>query len=1197
MLPLMLPSLQNATVGEIVNYMQLDAGRVENMASYLHPLWDSVLQIAGYSVLLYRVLGPSAVLGMAIMASLIPTNTFIFRRLSAYRMEMLEHTDHRVRVVNEMLQGIRAIKFYHWESAFRTRVESIHEEELGILQRSAQLRSFLVSLLTTAPTLVIVATLTAYSLMGNTLHPSTVFAALALFNQLRFPLYFLPVTLSSLAEGKPSIDRLSNFFAAEEVVPYVQRANHAPRDYPEDVAASISAGAFTWVAPPLAGHVSQPQTPLLHGIELEVKKGELVAIIGEVGSGKSSVLSALLGEMRHVFGTIYTQGSLAFVPQSPWIPNDTVRGNILFGSKYDAEKYAKVVETCGLTRDLGLLEFGDETEIGEQGINLSGGQKQRLSIARALYKSADLFLLDDPLSALDAQVAQDVFEKCVQGAMAERGATRVLVTNQLQFLPRVDRVIMMGRLPGVDGSTIVDQGTYEELISRGHDLKAAVGAHDEEEDVAIADGHAPSAVAMPSLSHLEEELVEAVVLPSVDPSSPVEEPSPPSDAPPPSPIKKGRGRAGGGLMSDEDRATGAVARSVYTSYLSSAAKPMVLGMLGCLFLVSNTAVQLQQWVVSFWTSDPGYVLHPLRFYLAGVTGTAAVVASLTHLRTVFAYTLGIRAARRMHRTMLQRVLHAPVSFFDSTPVGRIVQRFSKDTDSIDQSLVGQLIMLINAIMGMVGSLGAIMVATPPFALVVGPLAAIYIRMMNYFRPVARELQRLDSITRSPVYAHFGETLGGLTAIRAFGHTPRFARTNEMLLNANLAAYLTKKAADRWLNVRLELMGNVVVLMSGLLCVQIARGGRFVPGLAGLAITNALSVTGLLNWVVRCYSETEAMMTGVERVLYTSRETVQEAPHAVNCHKKSSRMGIGDELSGTAGSTVADHTECPDDDMLLQTGWPWEGAIEFRGVNMRYRSDVGLALKDVDLAIRPGEKVGIVGRTGSGKSSLNKVLFRIVEPETGTILLDGVDCGRVGLGALRSRLTIIPQDPVLFSGTLRTNLDPFGDHSDEEIWDALDAAKLGAIARALQGGLSHPIAEYGENFSVGQRQLICLARALLRRTRVLLLDEATSSIDYSTDKTIQEAISVAFENCTVLTVAHRLETIRNSDRVLVMDDGKVVEFAPPDELASNPNSRFAQLLAAENNQKSNNNGNNRAPATHANGASVLTPAASGGAAVA
>ncbi len=529
-----------------------------------------------------------------------------------------------------------------------------------------------------------------------------------------------------------------------------------------------------------------------------------------------------------------------------------------------------------------------------------------------------------------------------------------------------------------------------------------------------------------------------------------------------------------------------------------------------------------------------------------------MIVTTSQLSSMYAWLLGINAARKMHRNMLSRVLHAPVSYFDTNPIGRIVQRFSKDTNAIDQELPYVMHMALSAFMDMIVTLVSISFGVPEFIFLIAPISYLYIRIANFSRPASRDLQRLISVARSPIYAHFGETLGGLTAIRTFGQSQRFISSNEDLQNKHIAVSQSKRAADRRIAILLQLLGSMTVLISGLLCVRKAkRAGSGAASFAGITLLNASIASNMFAWVLRLCMDIESIMTGVERVLHTSTKTPQEALQRVYAPKREQSLDL---------------PECTNDLVLQQTSWPWEGGIEFRGVNMRYRPDVSLSLKGVDFAIKPGEKVGVVGRTGSGKTSLLQVLFRMVEPEAGTVLLDGVDCSRVGISTLRSSLTIIPQDPVLFSGTLRSNLDPCMSFSDEEVINTLKSAKLDPEL-CSHSGLMSQVAEHGLNFSAGQRQLICLSRALLKKkwARILVLDEATSSIDIGTDELVQLVIARSFQNATVITIAHRQNTILNSDRILVMDNGRVAEFGSPQELLKNPQSLYSLLLSAESKQ--------------------------------
>lgn len=1041
--------------------------------------------------------------------------------------------------------------------------------------------------------------------------------------------------------------------------------------------------------------------------------------------GKSLLLNALLGELHKEAGEVTVNGRVAYVPQSAWIPNESLQNVVLFGRPMDQMKYAMSLRVCGLTKDLSLFEAGDQTEIGERGVNLSGGQRQRVSLARAVYDDADIYLLDDPLSALDAGVGASVFHDCIKGRL--RGKTRVLVTHQLNVLPACDRIIIMGKCDGRTNSPfsnsqcslddegsccILDQGTLAELLERGHDLSKLVRNEetpantDEDGSVDAAAAAATTAAtdaSLPSyasdkksvsqnvdstassqissstttssiegrnsnsgvtlggvssyqnqtlqsdigaehlfsadsLVHqqpLETDMVdfnstglasavdsqnslcvgcvpptggivdicgdsvdcllenpetataEAAVavavanedtsamphsLPpaatpslsfsttgsstssqtsSFSPSSSLPKPtvtsssaSAGSKTPQPLPPKK--------LMTVEERGEGAVSLSVYKAYIDAARKPTLLVLIIASFLMANASQILQQWVVAAWTSDVGYVKRPLAVYLGGVTFMAALVAFSNWTRTVFQVLIGASASQTLHENMIKKVLSAPLNYFESTPLGRLMQRMSKDLDQIDQQLPGSFAQLIASALQIVGSMMAISIVTPSFGLVMLPVFMVYFRITNYYRTVARELKRLDSISRSPIYSHFSESLGGLPVIRSFRRQRMFQRTNELRLDDNISAYYSLKVVDRWLSVRLELLGNIIVLLSSLLAV--ASGSR--AGSAGISLNNALSITSLLNWAVRNGAETESLMNSVERVLYTTTQTPSEGLAKV------------DSIPATAfrtPPTASSETPLPQSDKeLLESGWPWSGGIVFNDVKMKYRSDFDLVLKGVNLSISPGERVGVVGRTGSGKSSLFRALLRLTDLDAGSIEIDGLDISAIGFKALRSSISIIPQDPYLFSGEIRLNLDPFSTHSDEILWDALRKANLHELVASLPGGLSYQVSEGGSDFSEGQRQLFCLARALVRRSKILLLDEATSSIDSKTSGIIAKMISEEFGggSTTVLTIAHRLDTIMDSDKVLVMEAGKVLEYDSPQALLLNRNSHFSILVASE-----------------------------------
>merc|ERR1711871_475374 len=626
-------------------------------------------------------------------------------------------------------------------------------------------------------------------------------------------------------------------------------------------------------------------------------------------------------------------------------------------------------------------------------------------------------------------------------------------------------------------------------------------------------------------------------------SSPVKKKkSPTSKAIPPLPGK-------GKLTTVEERAEGTVSKDVYLSYLNSAGKPFLIFITLLSFVLANFSQISQQWIVAAWTSDPLYQKNSLRVYLGGVACMATGVALFNYLRTYVGCLFGVAASKVMHWKMISTMLRAPLSYFESTPAGRILQRFSKDLDAIDQQLPSSLGQFMASALQIIGSMIAIIIVSPNFVLALIPIFYLYGTITNYYRVVARDLKRLDSVSRSPIYSHFSESLGGLSIIRVFQRNEAFCRDNEGRVDDSIACFNALKIVDRWLSGRLEFLGNLIVLASAIL--TITSNSR--AGIAGISLNNALSVTSLLNWAVRNVAETENMMNSVERVLYVTNETPMELDNVKNDYNATTVLLERNEHYK--------NVPCNDTE-LKDSGWPWQGGLVLRNVQMRYRADFEPVLKDVDLEIQPGQKIGVVGRTGSGKSTIFRALLRLTELEGGKIYVDGVDISQIGLDALRSAISIIPQDPVLFGGSIRSNLDPFNERTDTELWEALEKVNLLETISNLHGQLSFVVSEGGENFSAGQRQLICLSRALVRRSKLLLLDEATSSVDYETDNLIQRTIREEFKSSTVLTIAHRLNSVLDSDMILCMHDGKVAEFNTPTNLRNDPLSRLSQLLASE-----------------------------------
>uniref|UniRef100_A0AAX7SZW9 Multidrug resistance-associated protein 1 n=1 Tax=Astatotilapia calliptera TaxID=8154 RepID=A0AAX7SZW9_ASTCA len=1087
---------RTSTVGEIVNLMSVDAQRFMDLITYINMIWSAPLQVVLALYFLWQNLGPSVLAGVAVMVLMVPVNAVIAMKTKAYQVAQMKSKDNRIKLMNEMLNGIKVLKLYAWELAFKGKVSDIRESELRVLKKAAYLGAVSTFTWVCAPFLVALSTFAVYVLIDerNVLDAQKAFVSLALFNILRFPLNMLPMVISSMVQASVSLKRLRVFLSHEEL--QLDSVDHCSPLCSAQHSISVTDGAFTW---------SRTESPTLKRCVC-VCVCSLVAVVGHVGSGKSSLLSALLGEMDKLEGSVTVKGSVAYVPQQAWIQNSSLKDNIIFGQERRQSWYQHVVEACALQPDLDILPAGDDTEIGEKGVNLSGGQKQRVSLARAVYCDRTVYLLDDPLSAVDAHVGKHIFDQVIgpQGLLKDK--TRVLVTHGLSYLPQADLILVMMK------GEISEVGSYQHLMATEGAFAeflrtyAAVDKADNsgEECVVLPCSVAPCSVWSSSVCTASKQSTTADEKLSKKPKNPEV-----------------------GKLTEADKAsTGQVKLSVFWAYFKS-----IGVLLSCisllLFLAHHLLSLFSNYWLSLWTDDPVVNgTQPNRLMRLGVYG-AFGLSQGEHDRknscfcvAVFGYSLsmsigGVLASRYLHQSMLYDVLRSPMSFFERTPSGNLVNRFAKEMDTIDTLIPSIIKMFLGSMFNVLGSCVIILIATPLVSIIIPFLGLLYFFVQRFYVASSRQLKRLESVSRSPIYTHFNETLLGTSVIRAFSEQERFIHESDQRVDHNQKAYYPSIVANRWLAIRLEFVGNCIVSFAALFAV-VARQS-LSPGIMGLSISYALQLTTSLTWLVRMSSDVETNIVAVEKVKeYSDTEKEAEWKHEPS---------------------------------TLSPGWPTNGCIEMRNFGLRYRQDLDLAIRNITISINGGEKVGIVGRTGAGKSSLTLGLFRIIEAAEGQIFIDGVDIAKLGLHELRSRITIIPQDPVLFSGSLRMNLDPFDSYTDEEVWRALEFSHLKTFVSSLPNKLNHDCSEGGENLSVGQRQLLCLARALLRKTRILVLDEATAAVDMETDNLIQSTIRSQFEDCTVLTIAHRLNTIMDYTRVLVLENGKMAEFDSPSNLIS------------------------------------------------
>ncbi|XP_066474476.1 ATP-binding cassette sub-family C member 10 [Tiliqua scincoides] len=1109
-------SLTGFTTGEIVNFMSTDTDRLVNFCYSFHELWGLPFQFAITLYLLYQQVGIASLGGLAMALLLVPINKILANCIMANNKEMLKHKDVRVKLMTEFLCGMRVIKFYTWEQHFGTKVYACRAKELKSLRTIKYLDAVCVYLWAALPVVVSILIFITYVLLGHQLSATKVFTALALVGMLILPLNNFPWILNAILEAKVSLDRIQNFLelSDQNLDAYYSKAS------PSDPSSALEMHHSTFSWSPASREDTETHLPTgslqLFIQDLAVAKGTLVGVVGKVGCGKSSLLAAITGELNSLGELVYiwdVEKGFGLATQEPWIQFTSIRENILFGKEYDARFYKEVIEACALSDDLNILPAGDQTEVGENGVTLSGGQKARVALARAVYQEKEIYLLDDPLAAVDADVANHLMQKCILGIL--KHTTRILCTHRIEFLEKADIVLLM------DSGRILKTGTPSEILPLVEDAPKLREMDKRRKN------------RIPSENGEEED---------IEPEE--EEPN----------------QENGLLKQEEDKKEGAVAFQVYKAYWLAVGSCLALSILLSLLLMQASR-NVSDWWLSNWISSlphaentslrklstlpssqlllfsPGGLISPVlatipsngtsdvNFYLT-VYGCIAGANSIFTILRAFLFAFGtIQAATIIHNRLLRRVMKATMTFFDTTPAGRILNRFSSDVYCVDDSLPFMLNIFLANIFGLLGMLVMITYGLPWIGLVLLPLAAIYYSIQRYYRRTSRELKRLYSLTLSPIYTHFSETLTGLSTIRATRAAGRFETENQLRLELNQRCRFASNTAMQWLDIRLQMIGvAVVTAIAGIAIIQHQRK-LGDPGLVGLALSYALSVTNLLSGLITSFTQTETMMVSVER----TEEYATEIP-----------IEPQEELLQVA----------PD--------WPSRGHIEFQQVKLAYRPDLPNALDGVTFTIYPGEKIGIVGRTGSGKSTLFLALFRMVELRAGQILLDNINSHSVGLEKLRSRLAIIPQDPFLFSGTVRENLDPLNQHTDADLYQVLEQCHLREVVTEM-GGLDRELGERGKSLSVGQRQLVCLARALLTQAKVLCIDEATASVDQKTDRLLQQTIRQRFADKTVLTIAHRLNTILDSDRVLVMHAGKVAELDSPAALRKKPDSLFWHLL--------------------------------------
>ncbi|KAI9182639.1 hypothetical protein LWI28_027429 [Acer negundo] len=1103
---------QSHTSGEIVNYMAVDVQRIGDYSWYLHDIWMLPLQIILALAILYKNVGIASVATLVATIISIIVTVPLAKVQEEYQDKLMAAKDERMRKTSECLRNMRILKLQAWEDRYRLKLEEMRGVEFKWLRRALYSQAFITFIFWSSPIFVAAVTFGTSMLLGTQLTAGAVLSALATFRILQEPLRNFPDLVSMMAQTKVSLDRISGFLLEEELQ---EDATIVLPQGMTNIAIEIENGEFCWDLP--------TQRPTLSGISMKVERGMRVAVCGMVGSGKSSFLSCILGEIPKISGEVRVCGTAAYVCQSAWIQSGNIEENILFGSPMDKAKYKRVIHACSLKKDLELFSHGDQTIIGDRGINLSGGQKQRVQLARALYQDADIYLLDDPFSAVDAHTGSDLFKDYIMTALASK--TVVFVTHQVEFLPNADLILVLRE------GRIIQAGKYDDLLQAGTDFRTLVSAHHDAIEAMDIPNHSSEdsdenltldgCVVLDKKCDSAENNIDSLAKEVQDGASASEQKAIKEK-------KKAKRSRKKQLVQEEERVRGRVSMKVYLSYMAAAYK----GLLIPLIILAQVLFQFLQIASNWWmawanpqTEGDQPKVSPMVLiivYMALAFGSSWFI----FVRAVLVATFGLAAAQKLFLKMLRSVFRSPMSFFDSTPAGRILNRVSIDQSVVDLDIPFRLGGFASTTIQLLGIVGVMTKVTWQILLLVVPMAVACLWMQKYYMASSRELVRIVSIQKSPIIHLFGESIAGAATIRGFGQEKRFMKRNLYLLDCFARPFFISIAAIEWLCLRMELLSTFVFAFCMILLVSFPHGA-IDPSMAGLAVTYGLNLNARLSRWILSFCKLENKIISIERIYQYSR-IPSEAPPFIE-------------------------DSCP------PASWPENGTIELIDLKVRYAENLPVVLHGVTCVFPGGKNIGIVGRTGSGKSTLIQALFRLIEPADGRIIIDNIDISTVGLHDLRSRLSIIPQDPTLFEGTIRCNLDPLEEHSDAEIWEALDKSQLGEIVREKDLKLDTPVLENGDNWSVGQRQLVSLGRALLKQARILVLDEATASVDSATDNLIQKIIRTEFKNCTVCTIAHRIPTVIDSDLVLVLSDGRVAEYDTPGRLLEDKSSMFLKLV--------------------------------------
>ncbi|KAJ7685835.1 multidrug resistance-associated ABC transporter [Mycena rosella] len=1109
---------------QIMTLMTTDVDRVGKFTQMIFTVIDAPIELAVGTIFLYKLLGISCFFGLGVSVLCLPLNHFAGKVVSGAQDNLMKARDERVALMNEILGGIRMLKFMAWERSFEARVMKIRVKELKYQRLNYTIEALLAGLWNMTPILVTLVSFYHFAVIrGETITPSIAFTSIIVFNELKFALSALPETFISMLQSIVSLRRIEKYLHTAEVTPVLPIERQS-----QEIAFQSCTVTWPQDRSPSSAAPSAASTPrykfVLVDLTLKFPPGELSLICGKLGSGKTLLLLALLGEADVLSGQMMCprspadslasfavshptkeewviQGICAFVPQAAWLRNASIKDNILFNLPYDEERYKLTLEVCALRADMEILEDGDESEIGERGVNLSGGQKARVSLARAVYSRASILLLDDVLSAVDAHTAHHLYHSCLRGELMQE-RTVILVSHHVQLCaPGAGYVVAL------DNGRVQFQGKREEFqtsgVMSGLVQSTTAEAHDLKEEAAI------DALEIPADK-------DAAVTAVAEPSKAEKQP----------PRK---------FFEDEKRAVGRVEWSVWKTYISACGSTWYWTLFAAIFIVAALAPLMENGWLSYWSrGDDSY--SPI-FYLTIYVAVTTLGLIITTLRYFVLYNGAIHASTILYKNLLQAVLFAHIRFHDTISRGRLLNRFGKDFEGVDSNLSDNFgRSAIHIISTITTVLTLSVVGGPPFVFAAFLLFVIYYQIAKIYGQACRDLRRIDSVTRSPLYSIYSETIAGIAILRAFGASSKFLRDMLRLVDTNVNPSYWTWGVNRWLSIRMIALSSGITALLALLAVL---NKDISASLAGFALAFANTITYDLILTVREFVGLEQAMVGLERIKEYS-DLAQEPPEFIEPR--------------------------PD------PSWPSHGAIQCENLVIRYAPELPNVLHNLTFDVKPGEKIGILGRTGSGKSTLALSFFRFVEATEGRIMVDGLDIAHIGLTDLRTRLTIIPQDPTILSGTLRSTLDVFDEYQDAELFEALRRVHLipsedtpeetlDTVNSNVFRNLDSSVSEGGENFSTGEKQLLCMARAILKRTKILVMDEATASVDFATDELIGKTIRHEFKASTILTIAHRLRTVIDYDKIMLLEQGKIAEFDRPSVLLANSSSKFHALCKA------------------------------------